>query len=432
MKVLLKREPAAGEGNGGGGTVTVDAPPAFTPSASPGMQTEMLRAKPAVPAIQDKPVPESIKGTNFDIDSDEKLGNFDDHKEVSPRTDFSITKTDGKIKTEEKKEETPKQEEKKVEDPKKPTLKIKDATENKQTDKQVEPNKEQQPPKEKIARDYSQFPTEVQEHLKNTSNDAFKFITETFAQKKKLEQEAEVTKAQVKKIEDGGLPFNYYENPDAWRLHPQAKGMLSQASRMENEESFYREQIERITAGEKFQTITAYDQQGRLILSPEMEPSDGAKTELLLLLGRYAAGKTQMYSRLNSFAQSYSGQMKQLNSGIENILAEQFPWAKDEKHEKQKHAKELMELIPQERQGDYLAKLSAYLYAEYQKALELLETKSGIEAQQREEIKTETKRAIEPAVKSASVTGAQKSGVVHGNASNGKYIPPSKFDVEDL
>jgi len=420
MRVLF--EEGAGDNQGGG---AVETPPAFTPQHVTSVQVDSLRSKQASPVqIQDKPIPDSIKGTQFDLGDDNSVGDFPDNKEAAPRTDFSITKTENK--SNEQKDAT-KQPEKAVEQQqKKETPPAKDA------DKSVEQQQPAKPPvtpakKEVESRDYSVFPEEIRDELKKTSNGAFNYIKDVYTKHKALEEDHSRVKAEVEKIEKGGLPFSYYQNPEAWRLHPHGSQLLSQAGTIEWEESYNREQLQKIQAGEKFKPLRGYDKQGNPVFWPEQEPSEQAKTDIMLAIGQLANAKVNAYTQVNTFAQRFQGEMQQQAQKVNEIIDSEFPWHKDPNDEHQQWVKEFSGVVPEERENDYMSRIASYLYAKYQKALSLLEESAGYK--KAEEAVAETKRAIEPSVKSGSIAGAQRSGV---NAGNSKFQPPAKFDLEGM
>jgi len=421
MRVLF--EP---ENNGGGGEASAVETPAFTPTHVTSVQVESLRSKPAAPIqVQDKPIPDSVKGTQFDVADDEKIGDFEDNKEAAPKTDFSITKTETKSKENEQKDTT-RQSEKTVDQQQK---------EKTPADKDANKNLEQQPVKPPVApqkkevesRDYSVFPEEIRDELKKTSNGAFNYIKDVYTKHKALEEDHSKIRAEVEKIEKGGLPFSYYQNPEAWRLHPHGSQLLNKASTIDWEESYNREQLAKIQAGEKFKPLRGYDKAGNPVFFPEQEPSEQAKTEIMLAIGQLTNAKVNAYTQVNTFAQRFQGEMQQQAQKVNEIIENEFPWHKDPNDEHQQWAKEFMGVVPEERENDYMSRIASYLYAKYQKALSLLEESSAYKKV--EEVSAETKRAIEPAVKSGSLAGAQRSGVVNAN---GKFQPPAKFDLDGM
>jgi hypothetical protein len=421
MKVLLSPDNVGG---GDSASSMETQTPTFVPQQATSVQIESLKSKPAAPIqVQDKPIPDSVKGTSFDIDDGEKLGDFEDNKDAAPKSDFTITKTERKNETPNSSDEKPAQQLEKKVDVKQKEEAAKPKDENKSPVQQ-----QQQVKKEVEARDYSVFPEEIRDELKKTSNGAFNYIKDVYTKHKELESNHEKLGAEVKKIQEGGLPFSYYENPEAWRLHPHGSQLLNKASRIDYEEGFYREQLDRIVNGEKFFTIRGYDKNGNPVFDAEQEPSDAAKNNILLAIGQLSNAKVAAYTQVNGFAQQFKGQMQQQAQKVNEIIDNEFPWHKDPNDEHQQWVKEFSGVVPDERQGDYMSKVASLLYAKWQKTLSLLEEASGMK--RNEEIATETKNRIEPAVKSPSISGAQKSGVAV--SANGKYQPPQKFDVEGL
>lgn len=369
-------------------------------------------------------IPESVKGKVFDISDEPELTYNDEGDNLNKSKAADKPKEPAKPADEKVKAEVP---------PKESAPKV---TEKKGLElnakfpeKKVEstaPSKVEGP----TARDYSIFPEEVRDQLKKTSNESFSFIEKTYKDFTKLQEEVKQKDESIKKIQEGGLPNQWYEHPDAWQLSPQAIQSQNRLSRLEQEESFWREQISQIQAGNKFRMLRGWNQQGQLVVGEEMEPSKQAETDLFLKLGRYQSEKNSEAVRLNTFAQNYSHQYKAFSQEAEAILDKEWPWRNDDKHEGQKARKEFLSVLPQELHSNVGFQVAALMYSSLQATREQLATK-GKEAV-KEEIIEESKSLAEPTLRSPSITASEKSGASRVMGGKNGYRPPQTFDLSGM
>lgn len=386
------------------------------------VQIETLRSKTPAPISLEKEPPESIKGKTFELDDSDAPIEYKDHPEAAKNEEFEKAENKGKPKV----TPDPKPEMQEKLDPslKEPKIHAK-LPEKKEEVKEEVKVEDEATKKTREARDYSVFPEEIQGELRNTSNKAFNFIKEVYPKFKKTEEELTKTKEELKKIEEGGMPSQWYSHPEAWRLHPEAQKGLNDIQKIEFEEGFWREQLQKIQLGEQYVLLRGYNNQGQPVYSAAIEPSEDAKTDLLLTLGKYANIKTQAYVNINTFAQGFKGAIAKQEEAIQKVIDEEWPWHADEKHPAQKWVGEFRAIVPPERQDDYMTKVASLLYASYQKALELLEEK--MQGEKQDKTKTETRRSVEPSVQSPSVGAAARK-----NVPGVAYRPPPTFDLNGM
>lgn len=404
-KVLLDPNPeVGGESKQPAGTVV-------TPAAN--VQQQATTGSPSVPITQQTTIPENIKGTTFDIEGE-------DMSFGEASKDFKEAKVEIVKKDETKVEPVKKEEGFKAKFPEKNEPATKEQLESLVKDKSSQ---------KLPARDFSVFPEEVKEILKDTSRAAFDFITKTFKESQELKVSKEKLETEYKKVQEGGVPSSWYEHPESWRLHPHAQQSLGRLEKLDAEEGFWREQLENINNGQKFRLLRGWNNQtGELVAGDEIEPSEQAKTDIFLRLGRYQSEKNSEAVRLNTFAQSFGSQMKKFNSDAEAIIEKEWPWHKDEKHEAQKWVKEFMGLIPEPMREQMGFRVASLLYATYAKTNELLTEERA--KHKTGEIVKESTRLAEPSLRSPSVVA---SGIKMGaTGTNGTYVPPPTFDLEGM
>ncbi len=423
-RILLNSDSEAG--------IVAPETPAYAPKTS--LQYESLTSSPKTnsPNMEKAPPPEALTGT-FDV-SDMTDITYPENKDVTATEEFTKDGKQGiEIKAAPvKKEET--KEEVKVEvkplEKKGLNAKLPDSPKVDTTTKEKVSTEELKTVEKGAAeaRDYSIFPEEIRESLKKTGNQAFEFVKDIYTKHKKIEEELVTAKKEVEAVQKGGFPTQWHEHPEAWRLHPVAQQGIQKLDRLNFEESFFRDQLNRIENGEKWQIIKGYNK-GVPVYSEEFEPTKEAATNIILGLGKLSATKQNESVRLNNFAQTFSQNMAGLDGEVEKIIDQEFPWRKDDKHECQKWVNEFKEVTQGILPKSKSTELAGYLYAALNKTREML-----MEAQknaQVAEIKQETKVKIEPSVKSPSVNGAPKSGIVKKGETGG-YTPPAKFDLEGM
>jgi hypothetical protein len=405
MKVLLNQDGA--EGSGSAEAKVASALSQLSTGTSDQMSS--FKGAPASPMEKPVAVPQDIKGKTFDL-SDEPDIQYPENKDAASSSEFKKEEAKVEQKVEEKKEEVKVDEKPKF----KAALPEKAVPAKKEDGKVTE------------ARDYSIFPEEAREYMKQTSNPAFNFIKDTYLKSKKAEEELAKLKPEFENLQKGGFPSSWYQHPEAWRLHPQAQTQLNTIQKVEFEESFWFQQLDKIQKGEPYQIIRGYNKEGKAVLSEELEPSENAKTQAVLTLGKLQAGKQNLYVGLNFFAQTFNEKYTQQQQAVESVIDEQWPWNKDEKHPAQKWVKEFLDIVPAERHSDNMTRVASLLYASYQKALELLSEQQKQE--KKEEVKTEIKRHVEPKVSSPSASAS----LGRVNIGNRNGIGVKTFSLEGM
>jgi len=398
----------------GGGDIQAHVPIQGNPGA------EVFKGSPSIPVQNTPNVPENVKGTTFDIEG-EDFNLKDDAKE-----DLNVSKEFRKVDEKRvEKIESKKTLIDKIDESNK--LASKEQLESLVKEKDTGDKKTTRQPLP--ARDFSPFPDEVKEILKDTSRPSFDYITKVFKENAEIKAQKESLEAESKQIKENGVPATWYEHPEAWRLHPDAQYSTNRLSKLEAEENFWREQLTNITGGERYRMLQGWNQNGQLVVGDEIEPTEQARTDIFLKLGRYQSEKQNEAVRLNNFAQSFQGKMNGFNTEAQKIIDTEWPWHKDEKAEGQKWVNEFKGVVPKELQSQLGFKVAGLLYASYKKSQEMLA--EAVQGAKTEEIKGASTRLAEPSLRSPSVSGANKAAT-NRNGTNGAYSPPEEFNLEGM
>ena len=200
QKVLL--DPAPNKDEGGG----------IAPASNAGTQQvsfdrggdirqQALTSSPSGPVQKNIAIPEELKGKTFDISDD-------DFKDITKEgEDSSVSKEFNIPKKQEKKEEINKEESKK-EEIKKEGLQAKYPEAKKESSEPASKEQLESLAKEKgsklPARDFSIFPEDIRDELKQTSRGAFDFITKTYKEHLDIKKSKENLETEIKKIQEGG------------------------------------------------------------------------------------------------------------------------------------------------------------------------------------------------------------------------------------
>ncbi|MDO8335171.1 MAG: hypothetical protein Q7T74_00085 [Candidatus Saccharibacteria bacterium] len=213
-------------------------------------------------------------------------------------------------------------------------------TQKKDAEKQLESKKTaQQPEDKKVTQTASRkqvldqlgVKVELQPTLQQMSNEAFDFVVErikelTETKTKYTEANTQLTEARKGQVT---LPQSYYENPDAFRLHPKFAEASGNYNTVVAEADHWRKQLIAIEQGKEWIDLEV-DAQGKII-AKKMEPSVEAKYTVAqyhenakTLQAQYAQQMQGVYSEFKNGHES----LKQFIKQREEIF---FPHLKDEK-----------------------------------------------------------------------------------------------------
>lgn len=435
-KVLL--DPDAPSTDGGGG-VAIDNPSGGASHvAVPGLNQDAgVSQRWGKNFTIDAPLPDTsgLKGKEIDFGSDDNdnVG----IKDVDPAekettvedkvvVDAPAKGTEKEVVKEEKKLTIPQQEVKKEE-----VKEVKPA--------EVKPvaDKTQQTTKLPKDRDLSSYPVEIQDSLRKMSNDAFTLFDKTFVERNELKTKKEEYEAQIKQIEEQGLPLSYFSHPQAVTLHPMYQQASSRLGMIRNEIGFWQDQLNRIEAGETWQSLEKYDAQtGKPIFSAEQQPNDEAKNYVRNIINRGTIQGTELETKIGQMIGGYQAHIGSVMGFIDKTIDQYWPWNKDPKNPAQKHVKEFESLIPIETRHEKSARVASLLYASLQQvSSENAELKKQLAAKG---IIAKQEGKIEPSVASTTTPSADnplsKLGVSQfgPNGKQNKFVPPAKINFEEL
>ena len=374
----------------------------------------------------------SLKGTEISFDDDK------DEVDIKPTTKPGIQNEEETVKpTEEKKKEEEKTEKKLELTIPQQQQKPEDKKAETEKKDEVKPQTEVKPG-EKVQRDVSAYPSDIQPLLKKMANESFTLFEKTYKEANDLKVKTEEQAAQIKQIEDHGLPLSYFNHPRAITLHPFYQETTQRLGQIQRELGFWNDQLNKIEEGEQWQQLVEYDEQGQPVFSAPMEANPEAKKFVRNIIARGTSQGNDLEGKVASMVNGYQAHMAKVNEYIAGAHEKYFPWAKDEKHPLQKFVKEYMSYVPIEVRHERSAITSAYLYATVQQL-----TQELAEFRKQKGIATTIKKQeqeIEPAVSSVAQVSANNSGktvldkILPGGTLNNRrvnYVPPAEFSMED-
>ena len=293
------------------------------------------------------------------------------------------------------------------------------------------------PTKASIARDYTQFPPEVAEALKNTPNKVYDTI-KAYATGLK-EKEAKYAEIEAKlpnmveksKLDEAGTPLDWYNHPNAYTLHPDFIAAHNDYSAAQGELRHFQNQLAAIEGGsDKWFNIRGYGKDGRPVYE-EMETSPVHKANIISAMQQLHQITAQKGAEVNQIAQNFQARYTKATQYVEEVANKQFPWHKDEKAPEQKYVQNYMKWVPQEFANHPMAKGAAFLYAALQKTLDY------VEELQKKEAKgvtvKEEKDKLEPSLNSPTIssTGGRTASSNGGtNKWGGRMNVPETLVIE--
>lgn len=166
--------------------------------------------------------------------------------------------------------------------------------------------------------DINQFEPEDRAFVKKMHPTASAHFREKVA---KLRGELLAKDEQIKAVEEGGLPLNYYNHAEGYKLHPEYNKSQQNISYGEKESSFWKNQLISVKSGQPFYVFKGVGGDGRdLIEGPYQVPDDQrAKSELEISLqnAMSQAGQATATERakLQQLQQMFKGEYDK-NSGV--------------------------------------------------------------------------------------------------------------------
>lgn len=290
-----------------------------------------------------------------------------------------------------------------------------------------------------LPRDYSQFPPEIAEALKNTPNKVFAAV-EAYT-KQLLEKEKKYAELEAKlpnmvektKLDEIGTPIDWYQHPDAFMLHPAFADAQAKHGRAQGELEHYTNQLSAIEGGaDKWYELVSYDKRtGKPnFVEREVKPQD--KAWLYNALSTLHTKASEYGNVVNQIANTFQNRYLSSVEKVNGLIKERFSFAADEKHPAHKHREALRAWIPAEFQGSPLRELSEYLYAALQQTLDYVEEIQKKQTQQT--VVKQEQEKLEPSLNTQTAGGVGGKTVNTTNGVNkwgGRMNVPETLEVDD-
>jgi hypothetical protein len=138
-------------------------------------------------------------------------------------------------------------------------------------------------------RDYSGLEEHEKEHFSRMSTQAYEYLYPRHLKTKELEKQLQERTEETEKLKK----FSLYDQEGAWKLAPEYNELSSNLSRLQQEASFWREQLANARAGNKVRLLVR-DAQGNIGTSDEVDPDPTTEADIIsalqqahMLVGRY-------------------------------------------------------------------------------------------------------------------------------------------------
>lgn len=160
--------------------------------------------------------------------------------------------------------------------------------------------------------------------FKRMSNEAFEEVKGLLAERSKLSVDLETTRKEVGKTT---IPATYYENPEAYVLHPEYLKTVKSADQITEQRNYWKQQFNAIRHGENWQDIVV-DAQGKF-QQIEREPSADAETSILAHLNGLDAQEREFRGKAEGIKQNFGNTHKQMVNAMRAREDMYFPEFKD-------------------------------------------------------------------------------------------------------
>ena len=114
----------------------------------------------------------------------------------------------------------------------------------------------------------------------------------------------------------------WYEEPDAYTLHPEFRQINQHTQDLSTEEDFWKQQLEKLEAGETCnQLVFETDKNGNRVYKygPEIEASPAAKADIIQKLAALTQFKIAANGKLDSLKQSFVGKHKSFGESLDRV-----------------------------------------------------------------------------------------------------------------
>lgn len=196
------------------------------------------------------------------------------------------------------------------------------------------------------ARDYSDIPDEDKPVFKKMGNEAFaKFKPIYLAEKEKTKLLAE-RDTQLAEAKKGGLPENYFENPEAYIFDPEYKQAEQHLNIATSVANHWREQMTLIEKGKEWQDLNWDEAQKKFIKSAPIPSSPENRIAVQEAFQNVLNKRNEFESKAQSIRNNFQQRNQQVNEELGQLADSCFPTFKDAKSEHHLIAKDIESKLP--------------------------------------------------------------------------------------
>lgn len=112
----------------------------------------------------------------------------------------------------------------------------------------------------------------------------------------------------------------WYEEPNAYTLHPEYSSLSSNLTNLDSEENFWKEQLAAVEEGKPWNTLqqrTNANGEVEYFYGPEQQPSSAGKAEILANLTKCTQYRTMVTDKLNNLRSTFVGQHKTFSERLQ-------------------------------------------------------------------------------------------------------------------
>lgn len=162
--------------------------------------------------------------------------------------------------------------------------------------------------------DYSKYSPQQVTYLKNMSREAREFTANLIKETTELG-----------KLKDS----NYLQHPEAYVLDPGFRELNENSNKALNEAHHYEQQLSLCKQGKPIRDIQGYDKDGKLVMGPELQPSDEMEEKLRMNVSQAHNFINGINTQLKEYPNKYSSRVKGDMAAIENHRNTIFEWNKN-------------------------------------------------------------------------------------------------------
>lgn len=170
------------------------------------------------------------------------------------------------------------------------------------------------PSKDKVVRDYNGLEPAVVSHLKQMSDQAYKYVRGLLDEKKQLESLKDST---------------FLQHPDAYTLSPEYKQTLTEVNLANQEASLWKSALLSCRSSKPFSVPTGFDKNGNFVMSQEIQPTDELELQLQQAFTNCNSVSQQTSQELETLKGQFGSRAQNDMKMIEAENTKRFAWVSD-------------------------------------------------------------------------------------------------------